>query len=207
MSYFPMLIELQDKSCVIIGGGSVARRKVEVLSQFGAKLTVVAPEIAPDIKALFSHPEEACLERNFTKADLKGAALVVAATSDSALNHEIASLCKESGIPVNAVDQIEDCSFIFPAIAKQGEVVAAFSSGGQSPVITQYLKQMIEPYLTENLGELAEGLGAIRDQVKTEISTEAGRKAFYREIFQIGLDKGHFPETEEVKEALAKYRG
>lgn len=203
MSYFPMYIELAGRACLVAGGGIVACRKVRVLQDFGAEVTVIAPEILPEILACAGVH---CQKRDFMPEDIEEKYLVVAATDDKAKNHEIADLCKRKKIPVNAVDQIEDCTFIFPAYVRQGEVVAAFSSGGQSPVITQYLKQAITPVMSEHLGRLAEFLGSLRDEVKACVETEAKRKALYQEVLIFGLSTGEILTRKEWEAILAKYK-
>lgn len=203
MSYFPMFIELKDRSCLIVGGGRVAFRKVEVLKDFGAQIVVIAPVILPEIKIIKG---VVCREKWFQKEDLKGQELVVAATDNQELNHQISEVCRKEKIPVNAVDQTEDCSFIFPAYLKEGEVVAAFSSGGQSPVITQYLKAEMQSVMTPRLGELAAYLGSLRKTVKQGTKTEEERKNIYREILQFGLEKDYLPSQEEAERIIEKYR-
>ncbi len=195
MSYFPLFMELKDRDCLVVGGGRVAWRKVKVLMDFGARVSVVAPEIISEIGEL--GPDQ-LLEREFLDDDVWGRILVVAATDDETLNQRISRLCQARSIPVNVVDQIQDCSFIFPAYVKRGEVVAAFSSGGQSPVMTQYLKAQIKPVMTEELGELAACLGSLRDVVHSSVQTETARKHLYEELLQLGLQKGENPETEEI---------
>lgn len=114
MSYFPMFIQLKGESCLVVGGGAVALRKVEVLQDFGAAVLVTAPAILPEIKSRNGvRWREGC----FDPRDLKGQRLVVAATDCKEENHRISLLCRERGIPVNAVDQTEDCDFIFPRAA------------------------------------------------------------------------------------------
>ncbi len=181
MAYFPMFIEIENKNCLIVGGGTVALRKVQVLLDFGAKVHVVAPEILPEICAMevmgvSLHP------RAFCEEDLNGCALVVAATDDALLNHQVAEYAKNRHIPVNAVDQKEDCSFIFPSYVRQQNVVGAFSSGGNSPVLTQYLKNEMRKVLTPEIGNANEYLGSIRDRVKEQVDTEASRKRVYRKV-------------------------
>mgnify|MGYP000025710795 FL=1 len=202
MSYFPLFMELKDRDCLVVGGGRVAWRKVKVLMDFGARVSVVAPEIISEIGEL--GPDQ-LLEREFLDDDVWGRILVVAATDDETLNQRISRLCQARSIPVNVVDQIQDCSFIFPAYVKRGEVVAAFSSGGQSPVMTQYLKAQIKPVMTEELGELAACLGSLRDVVHSSVQTETARKHLYEELLQLGLQKGENPETEEIWNVMKKY--
>ena len=202
MAYFPMFIELKDRCCLVAGGGRVALCKVEVLRDFGAKVTVAAPVILPEIREMEG---VVCREKYFEKSDLAEQELVIAATGDPEQNHRISQICREEKIPVNAVDMKEACSFIFPAYLKEGEVVAAFSSGGQSPVITQYLKAQMRPTMTVLIGELAETLGAVREELRNT-GSEVMRKRIYQEILESGLEKGTVPSQKEIEEILAKYR-
>lgn len=203
MSYFPMFIDLKENPCLIIGGGKAAERKVQVLKDFGARITVVFPVISDRILRI---EDICCVCREFYETDLEGMTLVVAAADDKEQNHRIAEMCKRRGILVNAVDQMEDCSFIFPAYLKQGEVVAAFSSGGQSPVLTQYLKRETAPFMSPMLGELAEYLGSLREMVKHTVKTENLRKQFYQEVLTLGIAAGKTPQDMQVQEILKKYQ-
>ena len=227
MSYFPMFIELSGKNCLIVGGGKVALRKIRVLQEFGANVTVVAPDFIEEIRIMSATVSSGkkqiaqesdwdgkgkasgklmLCQKAFEETDLERMELVVAATDEKELNHCISQMCQERRIPCNAVDQIEDCSFIFPAYVKEGEVVAAFSSGGQSPVITQYLKKEMKPVLTENLGKIAECLGTLRQEVKETVTTEAERKRCYEELLQLGLEKDEVPTEKEIAVILKKYQ-
>ena len=202
MSYFPMFIDLGGRKCLVIGGGKVASRKIRVLKDFGADVFVVAPDIIDEIKEI---PHIQWEEKEFQEKDLEAATLAVAATGYSNLNHKISILCQNMNIPVNAVDQIEDCDFIFPSYVKCGEVTGAFTSGGQSPVITQYLKQQTQTYLTEFIGELAESLGDIRPVVKKRTKSEGQRKKIYQEILQKGLEEVRLLKMEEIDKIIEKY--
>lgn len=208
MAYFPMFIDLNGQSCLIAGGGKVALRKVLVLLDFGAEVTVVAPAVTDEIRALEADFSErlTIVPRAFAQNDIEGQTLVIAATDDAEFNHEIARLCREHKIPVNAVDQIEDCSFIFPSYVKKKELVAAFSSAGNSPVMTQYLKERMSEIMTDELGALTGLLGSIRDEVKAKVSTEAKRKQVYREILSLGLCENRLPTDKEISGIIAKYR-
>lgn len=203
MSYFPMFVQLKNQPCLVVGGGNVAFRKITALKDFGAKVTVIAPVILTEIKTMES---VACLEKEFTEDDIAEWALVVAATDDAALNRQISTSCQKKKIPINAVDQIEDCSFIFPAYLKEGEVVAAFSSGGQSPSIAQYLKAQVKPAMTPLLGELAACLGGIRELVKQCTESERDRKRIYQEILELALRKDALPSDEEIRKAIQQER-
>lgn len=202
MSYFPMMVSLDQKPCLIVGGGKVALRKVQVLLDFGASVKVVAPEISEDI---LKYKNVDCFARSFLPEDLDDICIVVAATDDSACNHEIAELCRKRKIPVNAVDQVEDCTFIFPSYWKQGEVVAGFSSGGQSPLITQYLKEKTASVVPDNLGALADCLGSLRSRVKQTVHPERNRKECYRRIFELSLETGDIPSEAAIENILKNF--
>lgn len=199
LAYFPMYIELQDAPCLVLGGGSIACHKVMVLRDFGALVTVIAPEIHDSIKEADGVE---CIYREYDGADLEGKVLVVAATDDTAVNRRISEECRTRGILVNAVDQPEDCDFIFPSYIRKGGVVAAFSSGGQSPVVTQYLKRKNETVVTDMVGRMAECLGSLRQTVKDQIPQPWQRKAVYEKILQIGLAEGQVPDESVIQNIL-----
>lgn len=197
MAYFPMFVDMTERECLIVGGGNVAYRKVMVMLDFGAKVTVVAEDICDELRKLTiddTADRIMFIKRRFERKDCDGMEMVIAATDDNALNHEIAEYCKAKGIMVNAVDQKADCSFIFPSYIKEKNLVAAFSSSGNSPVLTQYLKGKEQEILTPFLGELNEYMGQIREKVIAEYDTEAERKRVFKEILCAAIDNGRIPE-------------
>ncbi len=231
MAYFPMFVDMTERECLIVGGGNVAYRKVIVMLDFGAKVTVVAENICDELRKLTiddiasedktgsytankennqtdsdaankenNKPDSdaadriTIIKRRFDRKDCNGMEMVIAATDDNALNHEIAEYCKAKGIMVNAVDQKADCSFIFPSYIKEKNLVAAFSSGGNSPVLTQYLKGKEQEILTPFLGELNEYMGQIREKVIAQYDTQAERKRVFKEILCAAIDNGRIPE-------------
>lgn len=194
MAYFPMFVDMTERECLIVGGGNVAYRKVIVMLDFGAKVTVVAENICEELGKLTIENQITFIKRRFERKDCDGMEMVIAATDDNALNHEIAEYCKANGIMVNAVDQKADCSFIFPSYIKEKNLVAAFSSGGNSPVLTQYLKCKEQEILTPFLGELNEYMGQIREKVIAQYDTQAERKRVFKEILCAAIDNGRIPE-------------
>ena len=183
MSYFPMYIELKEAPCLVVGGGRLAWRKVEVLLDFGAEVTVVAPIL---IKELKQNLKIRAITRPFQKGDIEEMALVVAATENEELNHRISVLCRKKNIPVNAVDQKEDCTFIFPAYVKHGQVTAAVTTGGSSPALAKYLKREIEKVIPKRIGELAEELERFRPYVKERLLEEQQRAWVFQKLFETG---------------------
>lgn len=180
MAYFPMFLDINKKWCLVVGGGSVALRKVQVLLDFGAYVSVVAWDVGKEIKKL---PVSVC-ERHFVTEDMDGVALVVAATDDPEFNHKVAEQARIRNIPVNAVDQPKDCTFIFSSYVKKQNVIGAFSSSGNSPVLAQYLKEETKKVLTDELGTINEYMGSIRSTVKGALATESERKMVYRSVLE-----------------------
>jgi len=203
MAYFPMFVDLTDANCLIVGGGTVALRKVQVLLDFGARVHVIAKEISMEIAALSEETDHLLLEqREFTPFDLQDRKLVVVSTSNSELNSQISTMCKEGGIPVNVVDDKEKCTFIFPSYVKEQNLVGAFSSGGNSPALTQYLKNKNKEILTPRLGELNEMLGRWRGPITDLFPLESSRKSAFEQLIDYALCYDGIPSDEEVEELL-----
>ena len=192
MSYFPFFIDLEGKEGLVIGGGSVALRKVEKLLPYGPKLTVIAPEILPEIK---KYKGISCMEIPFTASALEGKNFVIAASDHARVNHEAARLCRERGILVNVVDDKAECSFLFPALVKRGELSVGISTGGASPSAAVYVKERIDELLPEDFGEILNELAALRPLVMEKAAKDRG--AIFKKLFEHRLNTG-VPLEEEV---------
>ena len=141
MPLFPIFINLEGRRVLIAGGGHVALRKAERLSPYGADIFAVAPEFIPGFAGI---PGVTLLERRFEPGDIDGAALVIAATDDPELNAAVSELCRWENVPVNVVDDIEKCSFVFPSLVRRGELSVGISTGGASPSAAQYIRRGVE---------------------------------------------------------------
>lgn len=209
MSYFPFFIELEGQRGLILGGGNVADRKVRMLLEFGVNLTVVSLEFSQSLRQLATEqkirPYLTLEQRSFQEEDLNHVLFVITATDDRKLNHEIARLCRERHILINAVDQKEDCTFYFPSLVKRGEIVTGISSGGNSPVLVHKLRKNIEKVVPDYYPALNQQLGSIRQQVQEQVATEARRKQCFEELFAIGEEKKGILTEEEVESVIKKY--
>lgn len=195
MAYFPMFVNLKDQPCLVVGGGMVAYRKVKVLLDFEARVVVVGENICDKINEIVKKSNQLELQKKcFEDADCDNMFMVIAATDDKELNHHIAGICNSKGIMVNAVDQKEDCSFIFSSYIKEKNLIAAFSSGGNSPVLAQYLKSQEKEILTPFLGELNEYMGKIRKRVIEKYDAEEKRKEIFKEIVNTAIENGELPQ-------------
>ena len=191
MSYFPFMIELNNERCLIAGGGTVAYRKVCSMLEFGAVVTVVSPEFCPELLELawrlcvsdkYSSGHLTLVKRCVQPQDIDGAFVVIMATDDEKVNHDMAELCRQQRILVNVVDVKADCGFYFPAIIKDKEVVISVSTGGQSPVLAGTIKRNIESHLGRSYGDIAERMGELREQIKAQIDGEEERKKAFQQM-------------------------
>lgn len=193
MAYFPFFMDIEGQTCLIVGGGIVACRKVEVLLEYGPELYVVAPRMSDRLEELMERDASGrvrLIYRGFLEEDLETADFVIAATADEELNRRISRLCKERRIPVNVVDVKEECSFIFPSLIKDQDIVVGISSGGNSPTITQYLKQKFKAAIPQGFGELAAQLGAYRELVKRRVDSLPVRTEIFKEMVSEGIRQG-----------------
>lgn len=198
MSYFPFMIELNNERCLIAGGGTVAYRKVCSMLEFGAVVTVVSPEFCPELLELAERlcVSDKCSSGHLTLVkrcvqpqDIDGAFVVIMATDDEKVNHDMAELCRQQRILVNVVDVKSDCGFYFPAIIKDKEVVISVSTGGQSPVLAGTIKRNIESHLGRSYGDIAERMGELREQIKAQIDGEEERKKAFQQMVRSLLDE------------------
>ena len=198
MGYFPFFVDLEGREGLIAGGGAVAARKLRKLLPYGPRLTVAAPEILPEIAAV---PGVTLLRRAFEPAMLAGKRFVIAATDDRETNREIAALCRERGVPVNAVDYREHCTFLFPALVKRGELSVGVSTAGASPSAAVWVKERIAEGIPENFGELLAYLAALRPRVRAQIPGEEARSAAFSRLFSACMEEG-FPLPQKTLAAV-----
>ena len=180
MAFFPIMVDLCGKRVLIVGGGETAARKAAQLQDFGAEIIVVAKEL----KAAF--PKEASIiVRSFQSSDIEDndsdIFLVIAATDDREVNQEVSGLSKKYRIPVNVVDDEPLCSFTFPAVLRDRDVVVSVSSGGKSPLVTQYVKNKIGEALPEHIGEINDEMGKLRKRIRASVPGQKERKRIYKE--------------------------
>ncbi len=198
MAYFPLFIELEGQPVLIVGGGHMALDKARKLADYGPRLTVIAPEICPELSQTRG---TGLICRAFVPADVHdGYILVVAATNDDAVNREVASVCRAKRIPVNVVDTQEECSFLFPSLIHRGPLSIGISTGGASPAAAVLIKNEIDRALPDAAEEILLWLRSVRGNIRKIIRTKAQRKSLYQTLLTEALRLGR-PLTEEETEA------
>lgn len=183
MGYFPFFVDVENQNCLVVGGGVVALRKIEKLLPFNPNITVVSPKVH---KEILSIKNINIIKRKFDFNDLKEKSFVITATDDKVLNKEIYNSCEENNIPVNTVDDKDNCSFIFPALAKNKGVTVAISTSGKSPIYAKYLRKKIES-LIQDSESIVDNLSKYREKIKNEISLEENRKVAFEKLLEYSL--------------------
>ena len=204
MQFLPLFHKLQDRPVLVIGGGEVALRKARLLSDAGARLRVVAPEIRSELQELAG--AEGCFLRGYVSDDLQGVALVIAATDDEPLNARISAEAQAQGIPVNVVDAPALCSVIFPAIVDRSPLIVAVSSGGDAPVLARLIRAKIETWIPATYGQLANLGKRFRDRVKQLFPDVQQRRVFWEDVFQGQIAESVFAGKPEEGERLLEER-
>jgi len=182
MNYFPVFFDLTRQKVLIVGGGEVALRKISLLERTGASISVVAPQMTPELLQRAAAGTLTAALREFVPADLDGARLVIVATSRRAVNRWIAKLSEARGIPVNVVDDREASRFIVPAIIDRDPVLVAIGTGGASPVLARRLRERLEALLPRRIGALAGWLQLLRAAARRKLRDTGRRRRFFEAI-------------------------
>ncbi len=167
-SYYPVFLKLRGRRCAVIGGGEVALRKVRSLLEHGASVSVISPELCPELSDLAAKGQVRVLWRNYEAGDLRGVFIAVAATDDAKVNQELLKEARESKALVNAVDDPENCDFIVPSSLRRGDVTIAVSTSGRSPALARKIRTRLEAEFGEEYAALALLLDETRRWIKRE---------------------------------------
>jgi len=175
---YPIVLDLAGRRAVVVGGGRVALRKARALAEAGARVSAVAPDFLPEFA------EAAGVERieaAYAAEHLEGAALVIAATDEEAVNRRVAEDARAAGVLVNVVDVPEQCDFIVPAQVRRGDLVVAVTTGGAAPSLARRLRQRLEAEFGPEWAAYLEALRAARERILAEgRPPEVRRRLFER---------------------------
>ncbi len=204
MDFFPIFLNIKGRSCLVVGGGEVAARKVALLREAGGHVTVVAPQLGPKLRELVARGEIHCRLGQFEPADLDERHLVIAATNEGEVNAQVAAEATERRIPVNVVDQPKLCSFVVPSIIDRSPIVAAVSSGGTAPVLARLLRARLETLIPAAYGRLARLAADFRQEVKDKFQHAPNRRMFWERVLQGPVAEMVFAGQEKAaRDALA----
>ena len=182
MTFYPVFLDLRGRRAVVIGGGAVAEQKVLGLLAAGAYVTVVSPETTPRLRDLAAAGGIDLRRRPYRSGDLAGAWLAIAGTDDRAANAQVWAEAEREGVLLNAVDDLDHCSFIAPAIHREGDITIAVSTSGKSPALAARLRQRVARLIGPAEARLCELLGELRPELAARVPDSRARTALWYRI-------------------------
>ena len=159
--FFPFMIDVGEKNILVIGGGNVSLRKCMLFLDYGAHITVISPKLDPGFDAFKARITHIC--DVYRDEYLTDAFALIAASDDIEVNRRAADRAKALGIPVNAVDDPENCSFFIPAVVRRGDLSIGISTGGKSPALAGQIRRQLEEQFGEDFEERINILGKLRE--------------------------------------------
>ncbi len=200
MNYLPIFIDITQKPCLVVGGGDIAYRKINLLLKANAQVSCVAQACCNGVTQLAKNNTITVIEKAFEPSDIKSQVLIVSATNDRALNAQVSDLAKNANIPVNVVDSPDLCTFIMPSIVDRSPIVIAISSAGKAPVLARLIRAKLESTIPNAYGKLAELAGSFRAQVKAKFNNIEDRRYFWEKAFSgVVAEKVFSGKTDEAK--------
>ena len=179
---YPVCLEISDKLCIVVGGGSVAERKVLGLLTAGAQVRVISPQLTGTLAGLADDGRIEWLDRGYEQGDLIGALLVFAATDSREVQEAVVREASRAGQLVNVIDEPVRCSFQVPAVVRRGDLTLAVSTGGRSPAVAAMVRHQLEESYGEEYGLLLDLMSWLREQVLSGRQDCAERKILFQNI-------------------------
>lgn len=183
MDYLPIFTNLKNRPVLVVGGGTVAQRKVDMLLKAGARVSIVAKQLNTTLQTQHTSGNVQWLGRDFSESQLDNVYLVIATTDDAALNRRVFDTAEAKQRLCNTVDDQAHCNFIFPAIIDRSPIQLAISSGGTAPVLARLLREKLEALLPQNLGKMAQTAARWRQRVKEALPSISQRRRFWERLF------------------------
>ena len=206
MTLYPIYLKLENKECVVFGGGKVATRKVQSLLEVGAGVTVVSPDLTPELFTLWKEGRIACHYRLYHRGDVQGHTLAISATNNPDVNRQIVAEAREAGVLVNVVDVPGLCDFYVPSVVRRGDLLLAISTNGTFPALAREIRKWLEKEFDDSFAELLHLAAQIRRQLKEDYPDPAARQEIIdtRIVPKImaGLKSG---EAEQTRKELQKW--
>lgn len=165
-SYYPIFLDLANRPVLVIGGGSLALEKVRGLLAAQAAITVIAPDLIPELAELHDQGALTHIPRDYRRGDMDGYAIVMAAGQDRSPNADLQRDARAIGVPINAADDPAHCDFILPAVVREPPLTLAISTGGGSPAIARRLREELSHYLSADTAPMADLVAEVRADLR-----------------------------------------
>jgi precorrin-2 dehydrogenase / sirohydrochlorin ferrochelatase len=200
MSFIPIMMDFQNKEVVIVGGGEVAKKRLQLLANTGAHITVVSPDLLPELQALRERKVFTWKNKEFQAEDVSNAKVVIIATNNPAVNQYVRESAPKTAF-VNHTENAERGNFIFPASLQRGKLTVSISTGGASPYLASNIKNQFESMFDDQYGIFVDFLYECRGLLKKSSLSHEERTAFLKEIL-----KDEYRSTEKQKEILTQLK-
>jgi uroporphyrin-III C-methyltransferase/precorrin-2 dehydrogenase/sirohydrochlorin ferrochelatase len=200
MRYFPIFLDTIDLTCLVVGAGEVAARKVELLLKTSANITVVAPWACDTVQRFAKEEKIKLIVRPYIESDLRNQQMVFVATDNSELNAQIHDQARAQKILVNVVDNTPLCQFITPSIVDRSPIIIAMSSGGVAPVLLRYLRQKLESVIPQKVSLLGQFSEKFRESVKKRFKSVTERRYFWEDVLDGDIAENILQGNEQVAE-------
>ena len=181
-TYYPVYIEMREQPCTVIGGGKIAEGKVEGLLAVKAKVTIISPDLTPRLRELAQQNQITYIARAYQPGDLTGAFMVICATDQAEINHQVWQEASANHQLVNVVDDTPRCNFIAPSILRKGDLTIAISTSGKAPALAVRLKERLQHELGPEYERFLELAGKLREPLAHHIPDFETRKALWYEL-------------------------
>jgi precorrin-2 dehydrogenase/sirohydrochlorin ferrochelatase len=168
MKTYPVFAVIENRPCLVVGGGAVGERKVQDLLVAGARVTVVSRNLTPGLADLAFRGKISFLSENFNDTHVEGMALVMAATDDPEVNARVSAAARNRAVWVNVADDPEHCTFIVPAQVKRGDLTLAISTNGASPALARKVREELQEHFGPEYGPYLDLLRRVRTRLLTE---------------------------------------
>jgi len=204
MKYYPIYLDLKDRNCLVVGGGSVGARKVNTLLECGASVTVVSPTVTEPLRVLSQNNSILFKQREYQSVDLTDMILVIGATDDRTLNYRIYEEATALNILCNIADQPDICHFILPAVVNRGDLIIAVSTSGNSPAFAKQLRKDLEAQFGPEYDVFLRLMGQIRKKLLKDHHEPEAHKPLFEKLISEGLLNFVKNEDEKNIDALLK---
>ncbi|MCP4747635.1 MAG: bifunctional precorrin-2 dehydrogenase/sirohydrochlorin ferrochelatase [Desulfobacteraceae bacterium] len=187
MKYYPVCLDINNRKCLVVGGGQVGTRKVRTLLFCGATVTVVSPETTDELSGLARQGKITLLERPYHRTDIENVFLVIGATNDQCLNQRIHKDAEQAQRLCNIADKPDLCNFILPSVINQGDLMLTISTSGRSPAFAKHLRRKLQSEFGPEYGVFLELMGSIRDRLLAKEHAPEAHKPLFEKLIQSGL--------------------
>ena len=200
MKRFPLFVNLDKLPVLVVGGGEIAERKINLIIKANANVEVLARKFTPNVEQIISKKKLKKIKKSLDISNLSSNySLIIAATDNKQVNKKLFNFAKKNNILINVVDQPELCTCTFGSIVERGDLVVAISTGGSAPVFARNLREKLETLLPQSTKQLIDFSSTIREKVIRSFSQFNKRRIFWELFFDAFATKKNITKSNLTK--------